>query len=115
MQHTFIAAVETFPGRDVLAFISNHHVGPDLEIALFMLRPQTAAPNRDLHRRRRRLATLAERASTAGSPRRHRDLTSENQRLLEVSMPHHGCFFRPSRCGRRAGGSGEPVSANGAS
>ncbi len=40
MQHKFIAAVERLSGRDVLAFISNHHVGPDIEIELFMLRPE---------------------------------------------------------------------------
>jgi uncharacterized protein YbcI len=39
MQHKFISTVERLSGRDVLAFISNHHVGPDLEIELFMLRP----------------------------------------------------------------------------
>jgi uncharacterized protein YbcI len=39
MQHKFIAAVEALSGRDVLAFISNHHVGPDMEIELFMLKP----------------------------------------------------------------------------
>jgi uncharacterized protein YbcI len=39
MQHKFIAAVESLSGRDVLAFISNHHVGPDMEIELFMLNP----------------------------------------------------------------------------
>ena len=39
MQHKFIAAVEVLSGRDVLAFISNHHVGPDMEIELFMLKP----------------------------------------------------------------------------
>jgi uncharacterized protein YbcI len=38
MQHKFIAAVEELSGRDVLAFISNHHVGPDIEIELFMLK-----------------------------------------------------------------------------
>ena len=42
MQHKFIAAVERLSGRDVLAFISNHHVGPDIEIELFMLRPEHA-------------------------------------------------------------------------
>jgi uncharacterized protein YbcI len=41
MQHRFIAAVERLSGRRVLAFISNHHVGPDLEIELFVL----AAPD----------------------------------------------------------------------
>jgi uncharacterized protein YbcI len=39
MQHKLIGAVERLSGRDVLAFISNHHVGPDMEIELFMLKP----------------------------------------------------------------------------
>jgi uncharacterized protein YbcI len=39
MQHKFIALIEGLSGRDVLAFISNHHVGPDMEIELFMLNP----------------------------------------------------------------------------
>jgi uncharacterized protein YbcI len=43
MQHKFIAAVEDLSGRDVLAFISNHHVGPDMEIELFMLKPEAGA------------------------------------------------------------------------
>ncbi len=38
MQQTFIAEIERLSGRDVLAFISNHHVGPDLEVELFMMR-----------------------------------------------------------------------------
>ena len=42
MAHKFIAAVERLSGRDVLAFISNHHVGPDIEIELFMLKPREA-------------------------------------------------------------------------
>lgn len=37
MQHRFIAEVERLSGRDVLVFVSNHHVGPDMEIELFML------------------------------------------------------------------------------
>ena len=37
MQQRFIAEVERLSGRRVLAFISNHHVGPDLEIELFVL------------------------------------------------------------------------------
>jgi uncharacterized protein YbcI len=43
MQHKFIAAVEGLSGRDVLAFISNHHVGPDVEVELFMLKPEAGA------------------------------------------------------------------------
>jgi uncharacterized protein YbcI len=37
MQSRFIDQVELLSGRAVLAFISNHHVGPDVEIELFML------------------------------------------------------------------------------
>jgi uncharacterized protein YbcI len=42
MQHRFIAAVERLSGRVVLEFISSHHVGPDIEIELFMLEPAVA-------------------------------------------------------------------------
>jgi uncharacterized protein YbcI len=39
MEHKFISAVERLSGRDVLSFISDHHVGPDMEIELFVLKP----------------------------------------------------------------------------
>jgi uncharacterized protein YbcI len=39
MQQRFIDQVEQLSGRGVLAFISNQHVGPDMEIELFMLAP----------------------------------------------------------------------------
>ncbi len=39
MQRRFIDEVELLSGRAVLAFISNQHVGPDVEIELFMLAP----------------------------------------------------------------------------
>ena len=39
MQHKFINAVQRLSGRHVLAFFSNHHVGPDIEIELFPLTP----------------------------------------------------------------------------
>ena len=39
MQHKFIGAIERLSGRKVLAFISNHNVGPDIEIELFMMLP----------------------------------------------------------------------------
>jgi uncharacterized protein YbcI len=45
MQHRFIAVIERLSGRDVLAFISNSHVGPDLEIELFVLGTPTARPS----------------------------------------------------------------------
>jgi uncharacterized protein YbcI len=39
MQDRFINTVQELSGRQVLAFISNHHVGPDIEIELFLLNP----------------------------------------------------------------------------
>jgi uncharacterized protein YbcI len=39
MQQKFIGQVEHLSGRDVTAFISDSHVGPDIEIELFMLAP----------------------------------------------------------------------------
>jgi uncharacterized protein YbcI len=38
MQQRFIDAVERLSGREVIAFISNSHVGPDMEIELFIFR-----------------------------------------------------------------------------
>ena len=40
MQDAFISTVEKLSGRHVMAFISNHHVGPDIEIELFLLAPE---------------------------------------------------------------------------
>ena len=37
MQDKFIDTVQRLTGRRVVTFISNQHVGPDLEIELFML------------------------------------------------------------------------------
>lgn len=39
MQHKFIDAVQQLSGREVTAFISDTHIGPDVEIELFMLAP----------------------------------------------------------------------------
>jgi uncharacterized protein YbcI len=39
MEHRFIAEVERLTGRRVSKFISTHHVGPDLELELFLLEP----------------------------------------------------------------------------
>lgn len=38
MQQRFIDEVERLSGREVIAFISNSHVGPDMEIELFIFR-----------------------------------------------------------------------------
>jgi uncharacterized protein YbcI len=42
MQDRLIKVVERLSGREVLAFISNSHVGPDFEIELFVLRSAAA-------------------------------------------------------------------------
>ena len=39
MEHRFISEVERLSGRRVTVFMSNSHVGPDLEIELFVLAP----------------------------------------------------------------------------
>ncbi len=41
MQHRFVEAVERLSGRRVSTFVSNSHVGPDLEIELFFLEPNS--------------------------------------------------------------------------
>jgi len=45
MQHKFIEAVERLSGRNVLAFISNSHVGPDIEMEIFMLASPDSVAN----------------------------------------------------------------------
>ena len=42
MERRFIDQVESLSGRSVMAFISNHHVGPDIEVEVFMLTPPTS-------------------------------------------------------------------------
>jgi uncharacterized protein YbcI len=44
MQQRFIATIERLTGRKVLTFMSDHHVGPDIEIELFMLTPNGDDP-----------------------------------------------------------------------
>jgi hypothetical protein len=41
MQDKFIARVEELTGRRVTSFLSDSHVGPDLEVELFVLAPAT--------------------------------------------------------------------------
>ena len=43
MQQRFIDEVERLSGREVIGFISNSHVGPDMEIELFMFRDSVPA------------------------------------------------------------------------
>ena len=42
MEHRFIDVVQRLSGREVLMFTSDSHVGPDLEIELFLLAPTAA-------------------------------------------------------------------------
>jgi uncharacterized protein YbcI len=41
MEQRFIGVVERITGRQVSRFISTHHVGPDLELELFLFVPTT--------------------------------------------------------------------------
>jgi uncharacterized protein YbcI len=50
VERRFIDAVERLSGRDVLAFISNSHVGPDVEIEIFMLTPPPSETERAARR-----------------------------------------------------------------
>jgi uncharacterized protein YbcI len=43
MRDKFIAEVERLSGRRVRTFISDSHIGPDLQIELFILEPHPAA------------------------------------------------------------------------
>lgn len=45
MQQRFIDDIERLTGRRVLAFISNQHIGPDVEIEVFVLTPPEAEPD----------------------------------------------------------------------
>jgi len=45
MQPRFIASVEQLSGRRVLIFMSDHHVGPDIEIELFILTQEGQSPD----------------------------------------------------------------------
>lgn len=47
MQQRFIEAIERLTGRRMRAFISNQHVGPDLEVELFVLAPDGHDPPAD--------------------------------------------------------------------
>jgi uncharacterized protein YbcI len=46
MQQRLIATVERLSGREVEMFMSDHHVGPDIEVELFFLGPDVGGAGR---------------------------------------------------------------------
>ena len=40
IRHRCVEAVERLTGRNVAAFISNYHVGPDMAVEVFLLEPE---------------------------------------------------------------------------
>ena len=44
IRHKFVDVVERLSGREVVAFISNHHVGPDVAVELFWLGDHRESP-----------------------------------------------------------------------
>jgi uncharacterized protein YbcI len=47
MKHDLVAAVEENTGREVLAFLSDHHIDPDIAVEVFILKPRAAPNGRD--------------------------------------------------------------------
>ena len=43
MKGDLVAAVEEHSGHDVLAFLSDHHIDPDIAVEVFILKPRTNA------------------------------------------------------------------------
>jgi uncharacterized protein YbcI len=43
MRHDLVAAVETITEREVIAFMSDNHIDPDMAVESFVLRPQPVA------------------------------------------------------------------------
>ena len=47
MKDDLVAAVEEHSGREVLAFLSDHHIDPDIAVEMFILKPRDAGDDRD--------------------------------------------------------------------
>ncbi len=43
MKRDLIAAIEQNTGREVLAFLSDHHIDPDIAVEVFILKPRVAS------------------------------------------------------------------------
>ena len=60
MKRDLVAAIEQNTGREVLAFLSDHHIDPDIAVEVFILKPRTAPDGGD--------AVAAALDGPAGSP-----------------------------------------------
>ena len=47
MKDDLVAAVEEHSGREVLAFLSDHHIDPDIAVEVFILKPRGSGDERD--------------------------------------------------------------------
>jgi uncharacterized protein YbcI len=47
MKDALVAAVEEHTGREVLAFLSDHHIDPDIAVEIFILRPRGSGAEHD--------------------------------------------------------------------
>ena len=47
MKSALVAAVEENTGREVLAFLSDHHIDPDIAVEMFILKPRGSADDGD--------------------------------------------------------------------
>jgi uncharacterized protein YbcI len=87
MQHKFINAVQRLSGRTVMAFISDSHVGPDIEIELFMLAP-SGSPTEQAPDRRH---VLAPDPNIVRAPLRFAPLTSARGGGDDQRQEHDSC------------------------
>ena len=47
MKTALVSAVEEHTGREVLAFLSDHHIDPDIAVEVFILKPRAGGEERD--------------------------------------------------------------------
>ena len=101
MQERFIGEVERLSGREVLAFISNHHVGPDLEVELFVLRDPTATNRSGLLPSIRAITGIDEpqaapetdvkiQVSTDNTVEGHDELSRQTEAIVERGLARFG-------------------------
>jgi uncharacterized protein YbcI len=91
MERRFIADVERLTGRRVAQFISTHHVGPDLELELFILEPLASELTRGPEHRREHHGRQAydEPDDPAGDALAHEDGTEEDGNADDAARGDH--------------------------